>query len=79
MSMTRLYYLCCPFGFLVSGILHVVISRVYPPPDLGEVDEYDVFGTFGEPETAFRRLRHSENGETALEKNEANAAVPPAL
>ncbi len=66
---TQLYYLCYPFGFLVSGSIHVAISKIWPPPGIGEVDEYDVFGTFGEPEVPVERVKGGSIGMTD-EKNE---------
>jgi NCS1 family nucleobase:cation symporter-1 len=77
-GMTRLYYLCYPFGFLVSGMLHVIISKIYPPPGIGEVDEYDVFGTFGEPESATDR-GDNEDAEKGLEKELTSVAVTPVI
>nr|XP_019050933.1 hypothetical protein I302_01376 [Kwoniella bestiolae CBS 10118]OCF29863.1 hypothetical protein I302_01376 [Kwoniella bestiolae CBS 10118] len=37
-------------GFAISGIVFLVLSKIWPPAGLGEVDEYDYFGTFGEPD-----------------------------
>ncbi|BEJ06652.1 hypothetical protein CcaverHIS641_0311740 [Cutaneotrichosporon cavernicola] len=47
----KLYFLCWPLGFTVSGVVLVVLSKVFPVAGVGEVDELDVFGTKGEPET----------------------------
>jgi len=79
-SITRLYFLCYPFGFLVSGLVHVALSKAFPPPGIGEVDELDVFGTFGEPETADGLALPRQSGEIPegkdMEKEaEANVAV----
>lgn len=38
-------------GFFLSGILYTVLCKIFPVAGVGEVDEYDTFGTFGEPET----------------------------
>lgn len=48
----KLYYLCWPLGFCVSGLAIVALSKIFPVAGVGEVDEFDVFGTKGEPETA---------------------------
>lgn len=47
----QLYYLCWPLGFTVSGLVLLVLSKIFPIAGVGEVDEFDVFGTKGEPET----------------------------
>nr|XP_019007707.1 uncharacterized protein I206_07341 [Kwoniella pini CBS 10737]OCF46488.1 hypothetical protein I206_07341 [Kwoniella pini CBS 10737] len=47
---THVYYLCWPLGFTISGVVFVVLSKIWPPAGLGEIDEYDYFGTFGEPD-----------------------------
>nr|XP_018259521.1 uncharacterized protein I303_07589 [Kwoniella dejecticola CBS 10117]OBR81679.1 hypothetical protein I303_07589 [Kwoniella dejecticola CBS 10117] len=47
---THIYYLCWPLGFTISGVVFVVLSKIWPPAGVGEVDEYDYFGTFGEPD-----------------------------
>lgn len=44
---THLYYLCWPLGFTISGLVMLGLSKASPPAGLGEVDETDVFGTFG--------------------------------
>ena len=36
--------------FFISGTLWAVWNWLAPPPGAGEVDEQDVFGTFGPPE-----------------------------
>lgn len=63
-GMQKLYYLCYPYGFLVSGILHVALSKAFPPHGVGEVDEYDVFGTFGDPEVPVERYNGKEGHES---------------
>lgn len=35
-------------GFVVSASVHVLLSKVFPPVGLGEVDDEDVYGTFNE-------------------------------
>lgn len=47
----KLYFLCWPLGFTVSGLVLVVLSKLFPIAGVGQVDELDVFGTKGEPET----------------------------
>ncbi|WVQ63452.1 uncharacterized protein L199_001605 [Kwoniella botswanensis] len=46
---TYVYYLCWPLGFTISGVVFVILSKIWPPNGIGEVDGYDYFGTFGEP------------------------------
>ncbi|KAJ9207699.1 hypothetical protein DTO021D3_3164 [Paecilomyces variotii] len=43
---TRLYDLAFPLGFVISAVLYVAISKIWPPMGLGEVDESDYYGTF---------------------------------
>lgn len=82
-GLQNLYYLCYPYGFLVSGILHVGISKLFPPAGVGEVDQFDVFGTFGEPEAVVETFgkQGEDVGEITDEKAredkdvEANIAV----
>ncbi|ORY25545.1 NCS1 nucleoside transporter [Naematelia encephala] len=46
----HLYYLSYPFGYIVSGFLYWAASLIFPPPRVGAVDEYDIYGTFGPAE-----------------------------
>ncbi|KAL7424493.1 hypothetical protein Q5752_000177 [Cryptotrichosporon argae] len=41
------YDLCYPLSFAISGLSYYLFCKISPPPGLGEVDEYDVYGTFG--------------------------------
>ncbi len=34
-------------GFCISGVVYVVLCKIFPIAGIGEVDEYDIFGTFG--------------------------------
>ncbi|RDB26775.1 Allantoin permease [Hypsizygus marmoreus] len=43
----HVYYLSWPLGFTISAVVWMVLNSVWPPPGVGEVDEKDVFGTFG--------------------------------
>lgn len=47
---TYLYYLAYPLGFAIGFCCYWVVNKVFPPPGLGLVDEYDYFGTFTEDE-----------------------------
>lgn len=58
----RLYFLCWPLGFCVSGIVLVVLSKVFPVAGVGEVDEFDVFGTKGVPEAPAVAAKEEEAG-----------------
>ncbi|KAF7557591.1 hypothetical protein G7Z17_g511 [Cylindrodendrum hubeiense] len=43
---SRLFYMCYPLGYFGTGAIHFAISKLFPPQDLGKVDEYDIFHTF---------------------------------
>ncbi|KAF5374309.1 hypothetical protein D9758_004637 [Tetrapyrgos nigripes] len=45
---THAFDLSWLFGFFVSGTTYVILCRIWPVKHLGEVDEEDVYGTFGE-------------------------------
>ncbi|ORY30779.1 permease for cytosine/purines, uracil, thiamine, allantoin-domain-containing protein [Naematelia encephala] len=47
----KMYYLCFPAGFVISGTVYLAFCKIWPVPGVGEVDAYDIFGTFGEPGT----------------------------
>lgn len=34
-------------GFTISGVVMLIISKVWRPAGIDEVDELDIFGTFG--------------------------------
>ncbi|EPQ55582.1 hypothetical protein GLOTRDRAFT_138462 [Gloeophyllum trabeum ATCC 11539] len=44
---THVYYMSWLLSFFISGSAWMVLNTVWPPPGVGEVDEKDVFGTFG--------------------------------
>lgn len=56
----KLYFLCWPLGFCVSGLVLVALSKIFPVAGVGEVDEYDVFGTKGEPEAPLVVMKEDE-------------------
>lgn len=49
----ELYYMAFPLGFAISFTVHYVLNQIWPPADLGIVDDADYFGTF-EPDEALR-------------------------
>ena len=51
---TRVYDLAWPLGFALSASVHVLLSKLFPPVGLGEVDEEDVFGTFTEKRLGYQ-------------------------
>ena len=55
----ELYYLAFPLGFAISFILHYIICKVWPPRGLGEIDEYDTFGTFSVEEAEKMGVRYN--------------------
>ncbi|KAH8093863.1 NCS1 nucleoside transporter family [Cristinia sonorae] len=46
----HVYYMSWLLGFSISAVIWLTLNTLWPPPGLREVDEKDVFGTFGEPE-----------------------------
>ncbi|KAE9963100.1 hypothetical protein BLS_009686 [Venturia inaequalis] len=46
----RLYYLAFLVGFAISFSIFYVLSMVWPPEGVQEIDEVDIFGTFSEDE-----------------------------
>jgi NCS1 family nucleobase:cation symporter-1 len=50
----NLYYLSFPLGFVISATIFYGLNTFFPPEGLGEIDEFDMFGTFTEDEA--RRL-----------------------
>ncbi|WWC70335.1 uncharacterized protein I206_104285 [Kwoniella pini CBS 10737] len=46
---SRIYYLCWPLGFFVSGIVYLILCKISPLSGIGEVDDEDIFGTHGPP------------------------------
>lgn len=34
-------------GFFISAAVWMGLNTIWPPPGVGEVDEKDIFGTFG--------------------------------
>lgn len=52
-------------GFTIAFTLWTLVHKIYPPPGIGEVDEFDTFGTFGEAETD---SRHTEQDDEESKK-----------
>ncbi|WOO78678.1 Transporter aclS [Vanrija pseudolonga] len=69
-GITKLYYLCYPFVFTTAGVVYFALCTIFPVPGVGEVDEYDVFGTFGDAESA-------PEGTTPVDKEDATVNVVP--
>ncbi|KIJ46308.1 hypothetical protein M422DRAFT_165532 [Sphaerobolus stellatus SS14] len=44
---THIYYMSWLLGFFISGSVWMVLNTFWPSPGLGEIDDKDVFGTFG--------------------------------
>jgi NCS1 family nucleobase:cation symporter-1 len=47
----RVYYLSWILGFVISGSFWMSFNTIWPPPGVGEIDEKDYFGTFGEKDS----------------------------
>ncbi|WWD21804.1 hypothetical protein CI109_106292 [Kwoniella shandongensis] len=47
---THAYNLGWLLGFFISAVVFLALSKIWPPVGLGEVDDYDIFGTFGSPD-----------------------------
>ncbi|KIJ46307.1 hypothetical protein M422DRAFT_226826 [Sphaerobolus stellatus SS14] len=44
---THIYYMSWFLGIFISGAVWVLLNSLWPPPGLREIDDKDVFGTFG--------------------------------
>lgn len=64
----RLYYLAFPLGFALSFLVYLTFNKLFPP-QLGDIDGEDEFGTFTYDEAIKRgvRPRQSEHGTSALD------------
>ncbi|PWN26047.1 NCS1 nucleoside transporter [Jaminaea rosea] len=49
---SRLFHFCWLIGLTISAFVFTALCYVWPPQGLGHVDDYDVFGTFGQAEAA---------------------------
>ncbi|KAB5518081.1 NCS1 nucleoside transporter [Coniochaeta sp. 2T2.1] len=63
---TNAFNLAFPIGFAISFTLFYVFSYFWPPPCLGEIDEYDIYGTFTPEEAAKLGVLPNE-GSTVVE------------
>jgi NCS1 family nucleobase:cation symporter-1 len=45
-EMKQLYFLAFFYGFFVSAVSFILISKIWPPPETGAIDATDVFGAF---------------------------------
>lgn len=45
-EMKQLYFLAFFYGFFVSAVSFIAISKIWPPPHLRAMDATDVFGAF---------------------------------
>ncbi|KAL1693530.1 permease for cytosine/purines, uracil, thiamine, allantoin-domain-containing protein [Schizophyllum commune] len=45
-SWTRVYYLSWLLGCAISGSVHLSLSKIWPPPGVGEADLVDVYETY---------------------------------
>lgn len=49
---TYLYYLAYPLGFAISFLVYWLLNIAYAPQGLGDMDDYDYYGTFSPEEAA---------------------------
>ncbi|KMP09361.1 uracil permease [Coccidioides immitis RMSCC 2394] len=70
----KLYNLAYPLGFAISFVVYVLISKVFPPPGLGEIDDVDQFGTFSLEEAERMGVVPAEDRVFAEFKDEEKAA-----
>lgn len=42
----KMFYISFIIGYPISFIVHVILNTLFPPPGIGEIDEYDHFQTF---------------------------------
>ncbi|WRT66262.1 uncharacterized protein IL334_003215 [Kwoniella shivajii] len=59
----RIYYLCWPLGFTISGLTYLILCKIFPLPGIGEVDDEDIFGTFGERDFMAPAVEHEGDDE----------------
>ena len=45
-SLRRVYYLSWILGCAISGSVHLLLSKLWPPPGVGEADLVDVYETY---------------------------------
>lgn len=52
----------CPLapGWSIAGSLWYGINTLFPPPGLGEVDDEDIFDTFGEDDSSINSVPDEE-------------------
>lgn len=48
----HLYQLAFPLGFVISFLVFYALNKIWPPPGMGEIDDFDEFGTFTPDEAA---------------------------
>lgn len=64
----QLYFLAFFYGFLVSALSFTVISKIWPPEELGAMDATDTFGAFTREELLLLGMEPlSDDGNTVKE------------
>lgn len=64
----QLYFLAFFYGFFVSALSFTVISKIWPPEELGAIDATDMFGAFTREELLLLGMEPlSEDGSTVKE------------
>ena len=50
-------------GFFISSSLWILVNTIWPPPGVGEIDDKDVFGTFGPASRSSSDSVNEEDGD----------------
>ncbi|KAK0236921.1 NCS1 nucleoside transporter family [Armillaria nabsnona] len=65
----HVYYMSWPLGFSISAATWLFLNKLWPPPGIGDVDEKDVFGTFGPAESSVSSLENYAGKDDGKEKD----------
>ncbi|KAK7473185.1 hypothetical protein VKT23_001284 [Stygiomarasmius scandens] len=61
----HVYYMSWLLGFFISASIWMLFNTVWPPPGVGEIDDKDVFGTFGPAESDSMGYDHYDHTDKA--------------
>ncbi|KAF8996094.1 hypothetical protein BDZ89DRAFT_1084353 [Hymenopellis radicata] len=74
-ALYELYYLSFFLGFFISFFLFILVNYIFPPSNLGDVDDTDVFGAFTEDEC--RRMGIASQADGALTSEDSSVEKLP--
>lgn len=71
----KMFYISFIIGYPISFLVHAVLNTIFPPPGVGEIDEYDVYHTFTRDEALKLGVVPNDNFDNTSEDSKSSEII----